>query len=77
LAVRFYYIGLAVWRVWLVLEPKGILYHRRALSFDAGDVEIPEFDALNPRAAFGPGRRRFRGRWVSQEAFRQQKEGYA
>jgi glutathione S-transferase len=36
-------------RVWLALEHKGIPYHRKTLSFDAGDLRTAEFGALNPR----------------------------
>jgi glutathione S-transferase len=50
-AVRFYYASGSpyAWRVWLALERKGIPYHRKTLSFDAGDLKTPEFVALNPR----------------------------
>ena len=50
-AVRFYYASGSpyAWRVWLALELKGIPYHRKTLSFDAGDLKTPEFGALNPR----------------------------
>ncbi len=37
------------WRVWLAVEHKGIPYELKTLSFDAGDLERPEFLALNPR----------------------------
>jgi glutathione S-transferase len=37
------------WRVWLALEHKGVPYQLKTLSFDAGDLERPEFRALNPR----------------------------
>ena len=37
------------WRVWLALEHKGVSYALKMLSFDAGDLEKPEFAALNPR----------------------------
>ncbi|MGA7327697.1 MAG: glutathione S-transferase family protein [Rhodomicrobium sp.] len=36
-------------RVWLALEYKGLPYELKALSFDAGDFEKPEFRALTPR----------------------------
>jgi glutathione S-transferase len=51
LAVLFYYASGSpyAWRVWLALERKGIPYHRKTLSFDAGDLKTPEFGALNPR----------------------------
>ena len=32
-----------------MLEHKGIPYHRKTLSFDAGDLKTAEFGALNPR----------------------------
>jgi glutathione S-transferase len=50
-SVRFYYASGSpyAWRVWLALERKGIPYHRKTLSFDAGDLGTPEFGALNPR----------------------------
>jgi glutathione S-transferase len=37
------------WRAWLALEHKGIPYHHKLLSFDAGDLKTPEYAALNPR----------------------------
>jgi glutathione S-transferase len=51
MAVNFYYASGSpfAWRVWLALERKGIPYHRKTLSFDAGDLKTPEFVALNPR----------------------------
>ena len=51
MAVKFYYGSGSpyAWRVWLALEHKGIPYHRKTLSFDAGDLKTPEFGALNPR----------------------------
>ena len=51
MSVRFYYGSGSpyAWRVWLALEHKGIPYHRKALSFDAGDLKTAEFGALNPR----------------------------
>jgi len=51
LSVRFYYASGSpyAWRVWLALERKGVPYHRKTLSFDAGDLKTPEFGALNPR----------------------------
>lgn len=51
MAVRFYYGSGSpyAWRVWLALERKGIPYHLKTLSFDAGDLTMPEFGALNPR----------------------------
>jgi glutathione S-transferase len=51
MAVRFYYASGSpyAWRVWLALERKGIPYHRKTLSFDAGDLKTAEYGALNPR----------------------------
>ncbi len=51
MAVKFYYASGSpfAWRVWLALERKGIPYHRKTLSFDAGDLKTEEFHALNPR----------------------------
>ena len=51
MAVRFYYASGSPysWRVWLALERKGIPYHRKILSFDAGDLKTAEYGALNPR----------------------------
>jgi glutathione S-transferase len=37
------------WRAWLALERKGIPYHHKLLSFDAGHLKTPEYVALNPR----------------------------
>jgi glutathione S-transferase len=37
------------WRVWLALEHKQIPYEFKLMSFDAGDLQKPEFLALNPR----------------------------
>jgi glutathione S-transferase len=51
MALTFYYASGSpyAWRVWLALEHKGIPYELKLLSFDAGDLEQPEFLALNPR----------------------------
>ena len=37
------------WKVWLILEHKGIPYEFRLLSFDRGDTKSAEFRAVNPR----------------------------
>jgi glutathione S-transferase len=37
------------WKVWLVLEHKGIVYTPKRLSFDNDDTKSPEFLAINPR----------------------------
>ncbi len=51
MALTFYYGSGSpfAWKVWLVLEHKGIPYELRLLSFDRGDTRKPEFLALNPR----------------------------
>ena len=51
MAVRFYYASGSpyAWRVWLALERKGVPYHRKTVSFDAGDLKTAEYGALNPR----------------------------
>jgi glutathione S-transferase len=51
MALTFYYASGSpfAWRVWLALEHKGIPYEIRILSFDKGDLEKPEYLALNPR----------------------------
>lgn len=37
------------WKVWLVLEHKGIAYTPKRLSFDKDETRTPEFLAINPR----------------------------
>lgn len=37
------------WKVWLVLEHKGIAYAPKRLSFDKDETRAPEFLKLNPR----------------------------
>jgi glutathione S-transferase len=37
------------WTVWLALEHKGIPYTPRRRMFDGGELQTPEFLALNPR----------------------------
>lgn len=51
MSVVFYYASGSpyAWRVWLALEHKQIPYELRLLSFSAGDLQKPEFAALNPR----------------------------
>ena len=51
MSVRLYYGSGSpyAWRVWLALEHKGIPYHLKTVSFDAGDLKTAEFGALNPR----------------------------
>ena len=51
MALTFYYGSGSpfAWKVWLVLEHKGIPYEFRLLSFDRGDTKTPEFLAVNPR----------------------------
>ncbi len=38
-----------VWRVWLALEHKALSYELKMLSFQAGDLRKPEFQAITPR----------------------------
>jgi glutathione S-transferase len=49
--LTFYYASGSpyAWRVWLALEHKGIPYDLKTMSFDAGDLQKPEFLVLNPR----------------------------
>ena len=51
MALRFYYGSGSpfAWKVWLILEHKGIPYEFRLLSFDRGDTKSAEFRAVNPR----------------------------
>ncbi|SED89098.1 glutathione S-transferase [Rhizobiales bacterium GAS188] len=51
MALTFYYGSGSpyAWRVWLALELKRIAYTQKTMSFDAGDLETPQFTALNPR----------------------------
>jgi len=51
MALTFYYASGSpyAWRVWLALEHKGVPYELKILSFDAGDLKMPEFRVLNPR----------------------------
>ena len=37
------------WKVWLVLEHKGIAYEAKRLSFDNDEHQSPEFRKINPR----------------------------
>src|SRR4029079_3641596 len=50
-ALTFYYGSGSpfAWKVWLILEHKGIPYEFRVLSFDRGDTKSAEFRAVNPR----------------------------
>jgi len=56
-AVRFYYASGSpyAWRVWLALEHRGIPYHLKTLSFDAGlsagDLTVYPFLAVFLRLA--------------------------
>jgi glutathione S-transferase len=49
--LTFYYASGSpfAWRVWLALEHKGLDYAPKLLSFDKGDLQQPDFAALNPR----------------------------
>jgi len=51
MALTFYYGSGSpfAWKVWLILEHKGIPYEFRLLSFDRGDTKSAEFRAVNPR----------------------------
>jgi Glutathione S-transferase, N-terminal domain len=51
LSVTLYYASGSpyAWRAWLALEHKGVAYHHKLLSFDAGHLKTPEYAALNPR----------------------------
>jgi glutathione S-transferase len=51
MAIDFYYGSGSpfAWRVWLALEHKALSYEFKLMSFDAGDLEKPEFLAINPR----------------------------
>ena len=51
MALDFYYGSGSpfAWRVWLALEHKSIPYNFKLMSFDAGDLEKPEFNKINPR----------------------------
>ena len=49
--ITFYYASGSpyAWRVWLALEHKGLDYALKLMSFDKGDLQQPDFAALNPR----------------------------
>ncbi len=51
MALTFYYGSGSpfAWRVWLALEHKKIPYEMKTISFSSGELEKPEFLALNPR----------------------------
>jgi glutathione S-transferase len=51
MALTFYYGSGSpfAWKVWLVLEHKGVPYEFKLLSFDAKDTQKPEFLKVNPR----------------------------
>ncbi|MEQ1882768.1 MAG: glutathione S-transferase family protein [Burkholderiales bacterium] len=51
MAITFYYGSGSpfAWRVWLALEHKKIPYEMKTISFSSGDLEKPEFLAINPR----------------------------
>ena len=51
MALDFYYGSGSpyAWKVWLVLEHKGIPYNLKLLSFDKEETKAPAFLALNPR----------------------------
>ncbi len=37
------------WKVWLALEHKKLPYDAKRMSFDSGELKLPEFTAINPR----------------------------
>ena len=51
MALTFYYGSGSpfAWRVWLALEHKKIPYEMKTISFSSGELEKPEFLAVNPR----------------------------
>src|SRR4051812_28625531 len=51
MSIAFYYGSGSpmAWRVWLALEHKRLPYDFHLLSFSAGDLQKPEFLAINPR----------------------------
>ena len=51
MALDFYYGSGSpyAWKVWLVLEHKGIPYELKVLSFDKEETQSPAFLAINPR----------------------------
>ena len=51
MALTFYYGAGSpfAWRVWLALEHKKIPYEMKTISFSSGELEKPEFLAVNPR----------------------------
>jgi len=51
MAVTVYYMSGSPypWRVRLALEHKGIPYDLKTVSYDAGDLNTPEYAKLNPR----------------------------
>jgi glutathione S-transferase len=51
MTIDFYYGSGSpyAWRVWLALEHKSLPYALKLMSFDAGDLQKPEFLAINPR----------------------------
>jgi glutathione S-transferase len=51
MTIKFYYGSGSpyAWRVWLALEHKALPYEQNVISFSSGDLQKPEFLALNPR----------------------------
>ncbi|MDE1900985.1 MAG: glutathione S-transferase family protein [Alphaproteobacteria bacterium] len=51
MALSFYYLSGSpfAWRVWLALEYKNIPYELHVLSRDKGELQTPEYRAINPR----------------------------
>lgn len=51
MSLAFYYLSGSPfsWKVWLSLEHSGLGYEAKRLRVDAGDLQTPEFLALNPK----------------------------
>src|SRR5438445_9285496 len=51
MAVTLYYMSGSpyAWRAWLALAHKGVDFDLKTLSYDAGDLSKPEFQAMTPR----------------------------
>jgi glutathione S-transferase len=51
MAITFYYGSGSpfAWKVWLVLEHKGIAYEAKRLTFEPDQTKTPEFLKVNPR----------------------------
>jgi glutathione S-transferase len=51
MAVTLYYMSGSpyAWRAWLALAHKGVDFDLKTVSYDAGDLSKPDFQALTPR----------------------------